>query len=626
MKNRKFLKALAALAVGTVMVSSFAFAACDPDTGDTGDTGDNGGGTTTHSHVWSTTGTDNSDGTHKLKCEGEGECNEGGYKNEAHNTSGTDGACTVCGYKPSGTVDPDPGPGETTQSKTISVDFANVSSVADGQAIGDTGFTAHGSGISVGSQGGNKVINFGGAVWSNGALARALGFKAEKAGKVEVTVEYSQGNAGRYLDLITADGTVLATSVEMPTEANNKTVKTYTLIAYTTSDNLQLYVGSHSSGIYILKATVKNTWTTDSSSLLPAITESDVTISKATTSYTLVNDKISVSTSDVTSLGKTGGTSLEGYGYTVTKGLYKGTEKQEGSDVTVAANDYSVKLVATLGGSTISKDIPLTIAYPTDITVTVPADAEVVGASYTLNKADIEIKANDADKTALDANVWTITYTVTASGSGSVTGEGPWTLTAGEYSVAISASREGVSAISKTVNLTVTGETKDLNMTFKAEYAAATVGTVLFQNAAKGDVAEGAVFKVSVATEISASSKKEDNSANAFYQRGKKLDSGDIDGATNSVQCETAQNQNLLKFELAAGYSYKITIATSSNGSSKAKWKLNDVEQEGGTNNGTTYLVWNIDKSDDPITTYLLITNSTKGRIGSIVIEATYVG
>ena len=136
MKNKKFLKKLAALAVGTLMVGTIALSACGEHTHSYGDWTPNEDPTTghyrvcvdnddtqndthhivdgectechykpkkeegKHEHVWSKTGTDNKDGkTHKLTCSGEGECDLKGEKNENHDTTGTDGACSVCGYK-----------------------------------------------------------------------------------------------------------------------------------------------------------------------------------------------------------------------------------------------------------------------------------------------------------------------------------------------------------------------------------------------------------------------------------------------------------------------------------------------------------------------------------------------
>ena len=452
MKSKKFLKALAALAVGTVMAGSFAFAACDNSKDDEKT---DPPVTTDHEHHYGNWQQGDASGHYKLCTDSDCTSADKGKVTEAHNTNGDDNACSVCGYK-EGTVDPGPGPGpdQTTDSKTISVDFANVSSVSDGQAIGDTGFTAHGSGIKVNTQGGNKVIEFGGGVWASGAVGRALGFKAEKAGKVEVTVEYSQGNAGRYLDLITADGTVLAASVAQPTEANNKTVKSYTLVAYTTSDNVQLYIGSHTSGIYILKASVKNTWATDGSSLIPAVVESDVTISKVTTSYTLINESVEVSTSDVSSVAKDGGTSLEGYGWTVNMDLYKGNDKAESKTVTAIGNDYKIAYEATKEGATkISKDIPVTVAYPTAITTDKASGIKEMlpnaeTQSYTLNASDIKIMAGEVE---LNPANWTITYALDSDEYASASS---WNLAAGSHTLKIKAVRDSAT-LETSVNIVI---------------------------------------------------------------------------------------------------------------------------------------------------------------------------
>lgn len=50
----------------------------------------------THSHTWSTSGTKKDDSLHTLSCTVK-DCKE--TKTEAHNTIGTDGACSVCGFK-----------------------------------------------------------------------------------------------------------------------------------------------------------------------------------------------------------------------------------------------------------------------------------------------------------------------------------------------------------------------------------------------------------------------------------------------------------------------------------------------------------------------------------------------
>ena len=84
-------KLMTALSLVCALVCAFTFTACDK--------GENSGGGNQHSHIWNITGTDNGNGTHRILCTGEGECDEGGYKDEAHNTSGADGACSVCGYK-----------------------------------------------------------------------------------------------------------------------------------------------------------------------------------------------------------------------------------------------------------------------------------------------------------------------------------------------------------------------------------------------------------------------------------------------------------------------------------------------------------------------------------------------
>ena len=89
MKNNSFGKLLCLLMAGTM---AFGLAACAD-----GETPSGNGGE--HEHKWSSTGTDNGNGTHKITCSGEGECDLGGTKNEAHDTKGTDGACSVCGHK-----------------------------------------------------------------------------------------------------------------------------------------------------------------------------------------------------------------------------------------------------------------------------------------------------------------------------------------------------------------------------------------------------------------------------------------------------------------------------------------------------------------------------------------------
>lgn len=89
MKKKKFLTATLSMLLAGGM--AFGVAAC-------GNGGGGGGGGGEHAHKWSTTGTDNGDGTHKLTCSGEGTCDSGGTKNENHNTSGTGGACSVCGH------------------------------------------------------------------------------------------------------------------------------------------------------------------------------------------------------------------------------------------------------------------------------------------------------------------------------------------------------------------------------------------------------------------------------------------------------------------------------------------------------------------------------------------------
>lgn len=89
MKKKKFLTATLSMLLAGGM--AFGVAAC-------GNGGGGGGGGGEHAHKWSTNGTDNGDGTHKLTCSGEGTCDLDGTKNENHNTSGTGGACSVCGH------------------------------------------------------------------------------------------------------------------------------------------------------------------------------------------------------------------------------------------------------------------------------------------------------------------------------------------------------------------------------------------------------------------------------------------------------------------------------------------------------------------------------------------------
>ena len=89
MKKLKLVLLSTLLCITAASTSLFAVACAADNTPGTGGA---------HSHVWSKDGTDNGDGTHKLTCSGDGTCDEGGSKNEAHDTKGADGACSVCGY------------------------------------------------------------------------------------------------------------------------------------------------------------------------------------------------------------------------------------------------------------------------------------------------------------------------------------------------------------------------------------------------------------------------------------------------------------------------------------------------------------------------------------------------
>ena len=110
MKSKKFLKILAALAVGTLMACTIAIAAC-ADNGGSG-SGSGNGDPVTHSHKYEGTVTSNNNGTHSIACiEEEGTC-DAPTKNENCDTTGTGGACSKCGYK---------APAAVTKSWTVTV-------------------------------------------------------------------------------------------------------------------------------------------------------------------------------------------------------------------------------------------------------------------------------------------------------------------------------------------------------------------------------------------------------------------------------------------------------------------------------------------------------------------------
>ncbi len=90
MKNTK--KALlAVLACSAVFAGAFGLAACD---------GDKGGDDVEPQHVHHYVGTPNNDGTHNATCnETKGTCDTPTITNGTCDTDGTDGACSVCGYK-----------------------------------------------------------------------------------------------------------------------------------------------------------------------------------------------------------------------------------------------------------------------------------------------------------------------------------------------------------------------------------------------------------------------------------------------------------------------------------------------------------------------------------------------
>lgn len=91
-KTKKAL--LAVLACSAIFAGAFGLAACDGSNG--GDGGDGGEPLHTHHYV----GTPNNDGTHNATCdETKGTCDAKTVTNQDCDTDGTDGACSVCGYK-----------------------------------------------------------------------------------------------------------------------------------------------------------------------------------------------------------------------------------------------------------------------------------------------------------------------------------------------------------------------------------------------------------------------------------------------------------------------------------------------------------------------------------------------
>ena len=134
MKNKKWLKALAALAVGTVMVGTIGFAACTPDEGDNG--GPSGGGG--HTHSWSAW-TKDDDTTHSRTCANAG-CDATASEKKENHTPGTNGVCSKCGYDPNASS----GGGD----ETVDVVTVDIADLGAGNATEGTELKA-GSGLKV---------------------------------------------------------------------------------------------------------------------------------------------------------------------------------------------------------------------------------------------------------------------------------------------------------------------------------------------------------------------------------------------------------------------------------------------------------------------------------------------
>lgn len=130
------------------------------------------------------------------------------------------------------------------------VEGQGTTAIEFGGATGLKILKGTGSDFKLGKQNNVGCIQPGGSVGvGKNAIVAECG-----TGKVTVTISYFQGSAGRYIDVLDSKGNVVATSSDMPTTVD-KAIKTATL-TFNLSEAGTIYIGSHSSGLYISSITV----------------------------------------------------------------------------------------------------------------------------------------------------------------------------------------------------------------------------------------------------------------------------------------------------------------------------------------------------------------------------------
>lgn len=174
----------------------------------------------------------------------------------------------------------------------------------------------------------------------------------------------------------------------------------------------------------------------------------DITATKTTVSYTLVNSSVEIKTDDI-EVKSSAGSALSA-SWAVTYELYKDSECTTANKVTgfsvESSQDYYLKVIATKSvsdGEPIvkSKVITVTVAEPDEIVVT-PATKTVQlsgEGSVTVEAASLNLTVKAAG-VELDGDVWTYAYELKNEGGETQSGDSSWTLTAtGAYTLTVKA-------------------------------------------------------------------------------------------------------------------------------------------------------------------------------------------
>lgn len=174
----------------------------------------------------------------------------------------------------------------------------------------------------------------------------------------------------------------------------------------------------------------------------------DITATKTTVSYTLVNSSVEIKTDDI-EVKSSAGSALSA-SWAVTYELYKDSECSAANKVTgfsvESSQDYYLKVIATKSvsdGEPIvkSKVITVTVAEPDEIVVT-PATKTVQlsgEGSVTVEAASLNLMVKAAG-VELDGDVWTYAYELKNEGGETQSGDSSWTLTAtGAYTLTVKA-------------------------------------------------------------------------------------------------------------------------------------------------------------------------------------------